>query len=654
MDNLLQYAYIARLDDTLFCPSNTPPIDPRFILPGPAPGPHQLEPHSANTDIILDNEPGGVLLDAPDVIEGTGDQYTHELSLEQPHALQPDHPVDGPLRSRSTYSICSGLDAPSQRVDEGTDDVTRIEQQEEPTVALLPLQGGERDVPFPTESTTHGPLRSWGTLDSLLHSAIPPLSSYTVDHGTAVVVDDHSSSYDFSEFLEKWHRRDAQAPASVDTLQPYSAVTEQCQDVARSDMEENNVDMQGLQWHIPDRSTALNTRCSRHPTSTKHAIPYSNHSAPRVKSADSEAYYRFRRFSPVHQAQISHHQLRNVLASTSRSDVLYAAGDKVYQTSLATPSTLDTVIDLSVPTSCASGFKITCLATSPTAHTDNIVVAGGFNGEYAMLDLNSCTGGLTEGFVSHAYNSVVTHVSTTHERRSGLLEAAFCSNDRSLRIMDVGTARFTQVHQYDHAVNCSAVSTCSRLRGVVGDSDDALITDADRGEVLVTLRSHTDHIFACAWSPDGRMVATGAEDGRINIWDARNWRYPLATRTCMMSSPRSLHFTDDGFLVAAEDEDVVCVYEPQNFALRQSVRFFGSVSGVTLLDGGAEMVVANGDRTVGGLLSFQRASQGLAGGSHGQRTLDNNNNVEQAGGGDFRRRRRRGCHSWTGEFDVLV
>jgi WD40 repeat protein len=274
-------------------------------------------------------------------------------------------------------------------------------------------------------------------------------------------------------------------------------------------------------------------------------------------------------------------------------------------------------MDLSRPTTSASPFRITCLAASPavdnfSTSADKLIFAGGFNGEYAFANLsvnNDCS--RNEGFVSH---DLVTHINTSHDRISGLPRAVFCSNDRKLRVLDVQTTRFTDVFHFEHALNCSASSPDGRLRIVVGDSNEALVTDADRGGTLVALKEHTDHVFACAWSPSGRYVATGAEDGFVAIWDARNWKRPVETKPCFMSSSRSMNFADDDSLIIAEEEDVVSIYESRHWQLAQSIRFFGSIAGMALVDGGNELVIANSDRTVGGLLSFHRSAQGLCAG----------------------------------------
>ncbi len=74
--------------------------------------------------------------------------------------------------------------------------------------------------------------------------------------------------------------------------------------------------------------------------------------------------------------------------------------------------------------------------------------------------------------------------------------------------------------------------------------------------------------------------------------------------------------------MVAEDDDVVTIYHTRRKEVRQDIRFFGSVAGVALLDGGDEMVIANADKTVGGLLSFQRNLHGLDDGIAGEQIVE--------------------------------
>jgi WD40 repeat protein len=411
--------------------------------------------------------------------------------------------------------------------------------------------------------------------------------------------------------------------------------------VTRRDVASGDVDMQGIEWEIvgPPREYATFARAMLHP-SGQAKMPPRKRTGVSLIASDEERHYQFRSFVPKHRAKFSHYQLRNSLAASSRNDIFYSKDSKVMRASLACPTLSETIMDLPRPCQRAGGFRVTCLSASSRCsisayQTDTVLFAGGFNGEYAVRNLNSNDKSHTEGEVTSCYNGLVTHIHHYADRRSGLLKAAFCSNDRKVRLMDVRNLKFTDTFSYDYSINCSATSADGRLRALVGDSLETLITDAERGNTLVTLREHADHGFACAWSRDGRNVATGAQDGKVMIWDTRNWSTPLTTLSSSMSCARSLNFTDTGALVVAENDDVVRVYDSGNFAAFQEIRFFGSIAGVALMDGGAEIAIANADSTVGGLMSFERPPQGMNNGSFGMRV------PRGSGRGDLRRRKAR-------------
>ncbi|KAK5113083.1 hypothetical protein LTR62_003662 [Meristemomyces frigidus] len=430
-----------------------------------------------------------------------------------------------------------------------------------------------------------------------------------------LAVDDPRREYDFAEFMDYWRLRaviDRRIIPHIADVQPPKPISPLPGHLNRHDLAPKKVDVQGINWDLVGlkRHHVTAARAQLHP-SQRNASNYTL-TAPSSHDPDQASAYRFRGFTPQHRAQTSHYQLRNMVAATMASDIFYSTGSKVIRTSLGCPSSSEDIMDLSTPIFGTANFRITCLATSPPGYTDNFVIAGGFNGEYAVQNLNNdIEAAPCEGYVTHAYNGLVTHVHTFNERRSGRSQAAFCSNDYQLRILDVETLRMTGSFMYSSSINCAAMAPDGRLRAIVGDCKDVYITDAERGDTLVTLNGHSDHGFACAWSHDGIHVATGAQDRQTLVWDARNWSRPLRHLPSVISCPRSLHFADDGSLVVAESDDVVSIYESNTFRKRQDLRFFGSVAGVALLNGGEQIVVANTDKTVGGLLSFERSLQSM-------------------------------------------
>ncbi|KAH6638272.1 WD40-repeat-containing domain protein [Boeremia exigua] len=378
--------------------------------------------------------------------------------------------------------------------------------------------------------------------------------------------------------------------------------------ITRDDLQGDKYDFQGIDWSVRN-TTRSSVRAKRRECEQERLSPSLRETrtqwTPPVPNTDN--FFSFRRNTTSHRVYFPHFQLRNVLAATSRNDVLYAAGQKVMCTD-AEGAPAKAVLDLSKKT--AADGSITTIAT-----LNDVLIAGAFEGEYAITDLSSttdtpCTFGRTADFVSDTNSKIVNHLHLFESRTTYHPQGVLCSNDHHLRILDCATNTFIHNFEYSAAVNCSATSPNGRMRVVVGDFQETLITNAETGRPFETLKTHTDDAFACAWADDGIHVATAAQDSTIAVWDARYWNQPLAVLTSELSVPRALRFSPVGsgprVLVAAEADDYVSIINAQTFESKQVFDFFGPLGGVTFTPDGQSLFIANGERRFGGIIELER------------------------------------------------
>lgn len=438
---------------------------------------------------------------------------------------------------------------------------------------------------------------------------------------------DEQFNLSLGDFLDRWGLsvvRDAQNGGKKRSRGPdLASVREQSMEkmvaVKRSDLEGDRRDIQGINW------TALGV--SRLEAKQMRRQTYKNYCNIRggvqghhgAQLSDHENYFRFRKMDFEHNIHLSHFQLRNLLVGTSRDNIFYAGRCQVLRIDPSSPTGKSVVLDLTDPVvqpfhPFPGGIQISTLTA---AH--NILVAGGFSGEYGLTNLRSQQSARhAEGIITDRSNSITNHVQVHLSRSSSLPLAAFASNDCSLRLLDITTNKFIKDQKFDYAINCSVISPDERLRVLVGDTEDILICNSESGQIIQRLTGHKDFGFACDWADDGWTVATGNQDMQIKIWDARKWTdsfgngAPITTIAAEMAGVRKLKFSPVGsgkrVLIAAEPADFINVIDAETFDSKQTLSFFGEIGGLDFTNNGQDLIVANCDGMRGGIMEFERCN----------------------------------------------
>ncbi|TEY51304.1 hypothetical protein BOTCAL_0267g00120 [Botryotinia calthae] len=441
---------------------------------------------------------------------------------------------------------------------------------------------------------------------------------------------DSQNNMNFGVFLGDWVtsfvRRGTNNSKPSQAAITAHILAENFEPMRRCDLQGEECDIQRIDWKDLG-VTRLEARQRRRATYKNYTnLVYPNrpqlnprqlHGA-RLKNVDN--YFKFRQMDFQHDVHIKHFQLRNLITCPSQNCVVYAAKTKVLHYDPTIESTPRVLMDLANPRTQSFHSSLNACQISTLTSGHEIVVAGGFEGQYALISTRAQKDAKhTEGVITEHPHDITNHAQV-HLSRSSSPLVTFASNDSGIRTLDVTTNKFISQHMYDHAMNCTAVSPDRRLRVLVGDTRKVMICNSETGQTLQELEGHLDFGFACDWSEDGWTVATGNQDMQVKIWDARYWNRTVASIAAEMAGVRKLKFSPLGsgrpILVAAEPADYVNIINAETFDSKQTLSFFGEVGGFDFTNDGQELVVANCDPLRGGIIEFERcdfATEGLCG-----------------------------------------
>jgi WD40 repeat protein len=144
-----------------------------------------------------------------------------------------------------------------------------------------------------------------------------------------------------------------------------------------------------------------------------------------------------------------------------------------------------------------------------------------------------------------------------------------------------------------------AFSPDGRLLASGGSDKTVRLWDPATGKRQRTLTGHADDVRAVAFSPDGRLLASGSSDKSVRLWDPATGKR-RRTLTGHAGAVRSVAFSPDGLLLASGSYDAtVRLWDPATGEPQRTLTgHTGNVWGVAFSPNGRLLASASYDGTV--------------------------------------------------------
>lgn len=170
--------------------------------------------------------------------------------------------------------------------------------------------------------------------------------------------------------------------------------------------------------------------------------------------------------------------------------------------------------------------------------------------------------------------------------------------DATARLWDFKTGNETKRFTHSLDVNGLALSRDAGTLLVACDDKNAYLWNANTGDEIRRFPGHNNFVYAVAFAPDGKHIATGGVDRTVRVFELNTGQLVRAFDS-QSNSVTNVAFTSDSKFVLSSGDNAVHVWEIA--AGKESRRFeghTGPVPAMALSPDGKRLVTGGDDRTI--------------------------------------------------------
>lgn len=196
---------------------------------------------------------------------------------------------------------------------------------------------------------------------------------------------------------------------------------------------------------------------------------------------------------------------------------------------------------------------------------------GQWNIKFVVWDWHSGNENTFSGWSGAGFEEYAELVTSLALSRNGQYLAAGTSNG-IIRLFDLSTRELLRAFQGNSNVHCVAFSPDGQILASVANDKTIKLWNPHTGEIRHTLKEHPGFFRSVAFSPDGQIIASGSHDKPIKLWNPHTGEL-LRTFEGNSNNVHCVVFSPDGqTLASVANDQTIKLWNPHTGKLRHILR----------------------------------------------------------------------------------